>query len=108
MYSRGDVVRSVDLFKLGEAAERFWLILNDEDHPFADEQYIAVAISTSLHEPGLSIPEGAWEDGGLPRASYVSPWALHSPRVEDITERVGKVTPEFCGEVSEASKRYLR
>ena len=107
MYSRGDVVRSVDPFKLGDAAERYWLILSDDDHPFADEQYIAVAITTSPHEPGMSIPEGAWEDGGLPRTSYVSPWALHSPRVEDITDRVGGFSSEFCESVLEASREYL-
>lgn len=108
MYGRGDVVRSVDPFKLGDAAERYWLILNDEDHPFADEQHIAVAITTSRHDAGMSIPDEAWEEGGLPRTSYVSPWALHSPRVEDITELVGRCTSEFCESVLEASREYLR
>lgn len=107
MYGRGDVVRSVDPFKLGEAAERYWLILSDDDHPFADEQYIAVAITTSPHEPGLSIPHEAWEDDGLPRTSYVSPWALHSPRVEDITDRVAMLSSDFCESVLEASREYL-
>lgn len=107
MYIRGDVVRSVDPFKIGEAAERYWLILSDENHPFADEQSIAVAITTSPHDAGLSIPDDAWVEGELPRTSYVSPWALHSPRVEDITDRVGEFTSEFCESVLGASREYL-
>lgn len=107
MYTRGDVVRSLDPFKLGDDAERYWLIINDEKHPFADEQYIAVAVTTVHHEPGLAIPDGAWTDGKLPKQSYVSPWALHSPRVEDITDRVGGVGSEFCEGILAASRKYL-
>lgn len=108
MYARGDVVRSLDPFKLGDGAERYWLIISDEKHPFADEQYIAVAITTSHHEPGLEIPDEAWTDDPLPSQSYVSPWALHSPRIEDITDRVGGVGSEFCEAVLRASRKYLR
>lgn len=108
MYTRGDVVRSVDPFKLGDAAERYWLILSDETHPFADEQYIAVAITTSRHDPELPIPETAWTNGELPRTSYVSPWALHSPRVEDITDRIGGLRSEFCQTVLKAARNYLQ
>lgn len=107
MYTRGDVVLSVDPFELGDAAERYWLIVSDDGHPFAEEQYIAVAITTSPHDPALTIPEGAWDEGGLPRTSYVSPWALHSPRVEDVTERIGRFSPVFCESVLAASREYL-
>ncbi len=43
---RGDVVRSTDPFKFGAEQQRPWLIVNDDSHPFADEQFIAVAVST--------------------------------------------------------------
>lgn len=78
-YTRGDVVRSIDPFKLGDDAERYWLISNDDTHPFADEQFIAISLTTKRHEPTLTIPSDAWIDGGLPADSFVSPWALHSP-----------------------------
>lgn len=42
----GDVVRSVDPFKLGTEVQRPWLVVRTDDHPFADEQVIAVAVST--------------------------------------------------------------
>jgi hypothetical protein len=46
---RGDVVRSVDPFKLGGEAQRPWLLVNNRSHPFGDEQYVAVAVSTREH-----------------------------------------------------------
>lgn len=107
MYSRGDVVRSVDPFKLGGDAERFWLIVNDDQHPFSDEQYIAVSLSTTPHEPAIAIADENWDTGGLPEASVVLPWSLHSPRTEDITDRAGRLSDSFCGEVLESIAEYL-
>lgn len=107
MYDRGAVARSVDPVKLGAEAKRYWLVLSDDSHPSATEQSIAVAITTALHEPGLAIPEDARTDGGLPRPSYVSPWALHSPRVEDVTERLGRMGSSFCETVLAAARAYL-
>ena len=58
---RGDVVRSVDPFKLGGSRQRPWLIVNNDAHPFGDEQYVAVAVSTR-DIPGML--RARWGDGG--------------------------------------------
>jgi hypothetical protein len=50
---RGDVVRSADPFKLGEERQRPWLIVNNSSHPFNDEQFLAVAISTKEYEDSI-------------------------------------------------------
>ena len=81
---QGDVVRSSDPFKLGEDSQRPWLIVNNSSHPFADEQFLAVAVSTKEHENSLALRPDVWEVGGVPRESFASPWAAHSPRIEDL------------------------
>lgn len=78
---RGDVVWSDDPFK-DETAGRPWLVLNDETHPFSDQQYMTVALSTSGHDAALPIRDDDWVEGGTPKQSYVLPWASthHSER----------------------------
>lgn len=85
---RGDIVRSSDPFKLGEEKQRPWLIVNTASHPFADEQHIAVAVSTKEYDDSIHLAESVWRVGGVPQTSFVSPWALHSPRTEDFVKRV--------------------
>jgi hypothetical protein len=43
-----------------------------------------VAISTKEYEDSLPLTADVWEVGGVPRKSFVSPWAVHSPREEDL------------------------
>jgi hypothetical protein len=52
---RGDVVRSTDPFKLGADQQRPWLIVNNNTHPFGDEQHVAVAVSTKRYEVSLPL-----------------------------------------------------
>jgi hypothetical protein len=58
-YERGDVVWGPDPFKQGESP-RPWLILNNERHPFGDEEYMTVTITTTPHEGGVAITEDDW------------------------------------------------
>ncbi|WP_254545026.1 hypothetical protein [Halomarina pelagica] len=105
---RGDVVRSIDPFKVGNDRQRPWLIVNNESHPFADEQYVAVAISTKEYDDSLTLESGVWKIGGVPRDSFVSPWAVHSPRIEDIVAWQGRVSDEFVDRVVSELETYLR
>lgn len=107
-FRRGDVVRSSDPFKLGIDRQRPWLILNTDEHPFAAEQYIAMAISTKEYPPSLELVDEVWEEGGVPERSFVSPWAIHSPRLEDIEIWQGCVVPEFVEQVIEQLDTYIR
>lgn len=105
---RGDVVRSSDPFKLGEDSQRPWLIVNNESHPFGDEQYVAVAISTTEYGDSIPLRTDVWNTGGVPRESFVSPWAIHSPRIEDLVAWQGRLTKEFVDYVVETVATYLR
>jgi len=105
---QGDVVRSVDPFKLGENNQRPWLIINNDSHPFSDEQFVAVAISTKEYENSIALEPDVWTVGGVPRQSFVSPWAVHSPRIEDLIVWQGRVTDEFVRDVVAALETYLQ
>ncbi|WP_336133883.1 hypothetical protein [Natronomonas amylolytica] len=105
---RGDVVRSSDPFKLGEDSQRPWLIVNNSSHPFVDEQFLAVAVSTKEYEDSLALRPYVWEVGGVPHESFASPWAVHSPRIEDLVAWQGRVTDEFVDTVVDEIETYLR
>jgi len=105
---RGDVVRSADPFKLGTDRQRPWLIVNNDTHPFADEQHVAVAVSTSEYDDSLRLRDDVWETGGVPRDSFVSPWAVHSPRNEDLVAWQGRVTDAFVSTVVNSIEKYLQ
>ena len=105
---RGDVVRSSDPFKLGTDRQRPWLIVNTDAHPFGDEQFIAVAVSTKAYPDSIALEPTVWNTGGVPRESFVSPWAVHSPRIEDLVAWQGRVTDEFTDTVVDTLEAYLR
>ncbi len=105
--TRGDVVRSVDPFKLGSDRQRPWLIVSTDSHPFGDEQYIAVAVSTKAYTDSLALTTDVWTVGGVPRDSFVSPWAIHSPRAEDFVAWQGTVTEAFVQRVVRQLTEYL-
>jgi hypothetical protein len=82
--------------------------VNNSTHPFADEQHVAVAISTKEYDDSLPLREDVWEVGGVPRESFVSPWAIHSPRSEDLVAWQGQVTDRFVDGVVDSIETYLR
>ena len=103
---RGDIVRSTDPFKLGTERQRPWLIINTDAHPFDEEQFIALAVTTKQYEPSVPLPDDVWVTGGVPRNSFVSPWAIHSPRVEDLVAWQGRVTDDYVTRVVEEVQTY--
>ena len=66
---RGDVVWAPDPFKTGENP-RPWLILNNDSHPFGDEEYMTVTLTTTPHDEGVPLDDADWVEVGCPgRAS---------------------------------------
>jgi hypothetical protein len=106
--ARGDVVRSSDPFRLGRDSQRPWLVVSTDRHPFADEQCIAVAVSTKEYPDSLSLTDAPWDVGGVPEQSFVSPWAVHSPRGEDVVAWQGLVASSFVDRVLDRFERYVR
>lgn len=98
---RGDVVRSVDPFKMGTERQRPWLVVSDESHPFFGEQSIALAVSTKEYDDSIALADDVWNVGGVPERSSVSPWAVHSPRSEDLVTWQGHVADGYVDRVVE-------
>lgn len=105
--TRGDVVRTTDPFKLGTDIQRPWLVLSTDRHPFASEQCIAVAVSTKQYDDSIALPDESWVTGGVPEPSFVSPWAVHSPRLEDVDVWQGRVVDAVVDRVALAVTRYI-
>lgn len=82
--------------------------MNNDTHPFGDEQHIAVALSTRSYDDSIALSDDVWEVGGVPERSFVSPWAVHSPRSEDFVAWQGRVTSSFVDGVVEAVETYFQ
>ncbi|MFB6362085.1 MAG: hypothetical protein ABEH59_12295 [Halobacteriales archaeon] len=106
--SRGDVVRSTDPFKYGLERQRPWLVVNNDRHTFAAEQYVAVAITNKSYATSIPLENPVWEISGVPADSDVSPWAVHSPRAEDFDHWQGRVLSSFVEDVIDRLEALLR
>ena len=88
MLRRGSIVVASDPY--GHTPRRPYLVLSDEAHPFAGEQYIAAGITTKEYPPSIPL-DGRFVEGGLSEQSFVSPWAVVSLREADIERAVAIV-----------------
>jgi mRNA-degrading endonuclease toxin of MazEF toxin-antitoxin module len=104
MLRRGSVVVASDPY--GHIPRRPYLILSDETHPFAGEQYIAVGITTNEYPPSISL-EDRFVDGGLSARSFVSPWAVVSLRETDIERAVAIVNQTVTNAAAEQVARFV-
>lgn len=105
-YQRGDVVWGPDPFKSGENP-RPWLILNNDAHPFGKEEYMTITLTTTPHDATIPIEAADWVEGGMPKQSYASPWAVASPKHAAIVRRQGRLQEDFVQSVIETMQMYL-
>lgn len=105
-YQRGDVVWGPDPFKSGENP-RPWLILNNDTHPFGEEEYMTITLTTTPHDATIPIETADWVEGGMPKQSYASPWAVASPKHAAIVRRQGRSDEDFVQSVIETMQTYL-
>lgn len=104
MLRRGSVVVAVDPY--GHTPRRPYLILSDETHPFAGEQYIAAGITTKEYSPSISLV-GRFVEGGLSERSFVSPWAVVSLREADIERAVAIVDRTVTSSAAKQVARFV-
>lgn len=105
-YDRGDVLWGPDPFKSGETP-RPWLVLNNDAHPFGDEQYMTVTLTTTPHDGVVPIEDADWVEGGMPRQSYASPWSIASPKHDSVIRRQGRLRETFVRSVTDELTAYL-
>ena len=83
-YGIGDVVWTVDPFKHGGDVSRMFATVSTQTHPFQDQQFIGVSITTTDHLIGHPLFDEYWEKGGTPEDSYILPLSIHTPKVSNI------------------------
>lgn len=71
-YQQGAVVVAPDPFN--RSGERPFVAISNEQHPFHDEEQIAVVVTTTERDDAIPIDNEEFVDGSLPRQSYLSPW----------------------------------
>lgn len=105
-YRAGDVVWAPDPFRDG-TRPRLWLVLAADGLPYAGEEYICAALTTSDLPANVRVGD-AWLEGRNPRkSSYCSPWVLATIKHRAVADPQGCVTDAFVERIREASTRYL-
>jgi mRNA interferase MazF len=105
-HPRGAIVTADDPF--GRTPRRPYLIVSDDRHPFAGEQYLAIGITTSNYEEAISIA-GRLTKGELTREadSQAAPWAVVSLKTTNITKQVAQIGPSLVDAIAHAAIGYL-
>ncbi|MEZ3116235.1 hypothetical protein RYH80_09960 [Halobaculum sp. MBLA0147] len=105
MYERGAVVRGPDVF--GGHSYRPWVTLTDRSHPFEDEEGLYAAVTTTRRSVAVPLAADDFVSGGLPRESYVNPWAITTIKDTDVDGVEGHLTDEATERIARAAAGYL-
>ncbi|WP_232833691.1 hypothetical protein [Saliphagus sp. LR7] len=81
--------------------------MTNASHPFGDEEYMTVTLTTTPHDATVPIDPDDWAEGGMPRQSYASPWSVASPKHAAIVRRQGRLRESFVRTVIEEMETYL-
>lgn len=103
-FDRGHVVWHDGLFR---GTGRPWVVLSDDYHPFHGEEYLVAGVTTVERGDAVPLPDDAWSVGGLPRASYASPWFLSTLKHARVERGVGALTEAVVGEITTLAAGYL-
>ncbi|MDY6775958.1 MAG: hypothetical protein SV253_07790 [Halobacteria archaeon] len=104
-YTRGDVVKGPDLF--ADNSYRPYVCVTDSSHPFNDEEGLFVAVTTTRRSVAIPLSKDDFEDGGLPRESYVNPWTVATINHSDIEKKEGSLIESSTERIAKESAGYL-
>lgn len=95
-----------DPFRSG-SKPRLWLVLAAESLPYAGQEYICAALTTSDLPDNVEVGD-AWVAGNDPsKTSYCSPWVVATIKHRAIANPQGELADEFTDRMIEACKAYL-
>lgn len=87
-------------------AYRPWLVLSTDDHPFAGEECIGVAMTTQDHDEGIAVLDDAWVTGGSETPAYVSPWYAVTVKHAALDRKQGTLAASLVGQAAAALHEY--
>jgi mRNA-degrading endonuclease toxin of MazEF toxin-antitoxin module len=103
-YRRGDVVWHPAPFREGG---RPYIVLSDDSHPFYEEEYVVVGVTTTEREWAVELTPERWAKGGAPKRSWASPWYTMTVKHATISDRLGKLTPDATDRIATALARLV-
>ncbi len=104
-YSQGEVWWGPAPHK-SNSAYRPWLIISDDTHPFADEECIAVALTTQQHPAGIAVLKDDWINGGSDTDAFISPWYVINLKHRDIDDLQGVLSQTLVTDAITQLRRY--
>ncbi|GAA0661247.1 hypothetical protein ACFQDG_08155 [Natronoarchaeum mannanilyticum] len=104
-YSRGAVVKGPDL--LADHDYRPYVCLSDDTHPFADEESLYAAVTTTRRSVAIPLSDDDFASGTLPRESYVNPWTVVTIRNDDIHGVECHLVDDTVEKIANESAEYL-
>lgn len=102
---RGRVIAGPDLF--GPHRRRPYVRLSGKSHPFADEEALYAAVTTTERPLAIHLREDEFEHGSFPRESFVNPWTLATIKHADVGTVEGHLEAESTDQIATAAAGYL-
>ena len=104
-HPQGGVVIAHDPF--GAGSNRPYLLLSDDRHPFHGREYIAAVVTTTDRENAIPVAADSFEEGSLPRRSYVSPWNPVTLKGYQIDKHVATLSVTIIDDVVAELNTYV-
>ena len=104
-YPQSSVVIAHDPF--GAGSKRPYILLSDDRHPFHGQEYIAAVVTTTGRENAVPLKTDSFEEGSLPRQSYVSPWNPVTLKEYQIDKHVATLSEAIVDEVVTELNTYI-
>lgn len=105
---RGHVVLAPDPFKPDADATRPWTVVNNEHHPFDDQQYVVMGMTTrTWYDERVPLTDGDFRHRRTPRDSAIVPHAVASLRPRLMTDYVCRIGDEPIDRAVEMLVEYL-
>ena len=104
---RGTVVTATDPF--GETPIRPFVVASDAmtEHPFPENECVGIVVTTTHRERAIPI-SAAFDEGGLPRESFASPWNPVTLKEEMVRDEFGRIITEAVDRIADEAARYIQ
>lgn len=106
---RGHVVLAPDPFKSDDDLTRPWVVVNNERHPFDDQQYVVMGLTTQTwYDERIPLEANDYCHRKAPKESSIVPHAVASLKPALMTDYVCRIRGEPLAHAVEMLLEYLR
>jgi hypothetical protein len=105
---RGHVVLAPDPFKAADDTTRPWVVVNNESHPFDNQQYVVMGLTTQTwYDERIPLDEPDYEHRTAPRECSIVPHAVASIEPVLISDYVCRIRDAPLDRAVETLVGYL-